>query len=384
MAKASFPCAQCGASITVGGPGYNRKRADDLAAWKQSRNEVCVDCWKAEQAEQHQQDAQQNAAAGLPALTGSEKQILWAEGIRAQKLAALDDAISAFPREDRADPRFPLVIAALQQQARASWWIDHRDRKTLALLQELAETIEPPIPDHLAAAAEEAATAVLAEATVYPESPLTPTVAEIRIQGRCVTIAFPEKRDDFRELVKRKLDYHWQRGQWLREFAPNNTDLIPDFAAETGCALLASGFPIRVIDDGIRQAIIGGTFKALPTRWLRARTDGPFAGWFSLTWKRPDDLYAAALRLHGARYDSPNVVIPATSADEVLDFAERYQFAVSVGAQRIVTEQQALQAGVLHIPRPVLTDPDPIKGQTQPTPLVVPESVEIDDDLRDL
>lgn len=69
---------------------------------------VCPDCWKAECAKRNEEAAAKNKDAALPALTGSEKQIAWAESIRA-KLVGKPDFVFAL------------------QKTSAKWWIDHRD-----------------------------------------------------------------------------------------------------------------------------------------------------------------------------------------------------------------------------------------------------------------
>jgi hypothetical protein len=65
------------------------------------------------------------------ALTGSEKQVAWAEDIRAAMLPAFAPTLAAHLA---ANPRIPAAraerlraaIASIAGQASASWWIDHR------------------------------------------------------------------------------------------------------------------------------------------------------------------------------------------------------------------------------------------------------------------
>lgn len=79
----------------------------------------------------------------LVALTGSEKQVAWAEEIRREKLAALgalkERAIAEFIRnmagdataEDIADVAadYDQSAARLAAQAVAAWWIDRRGQQ---------------------------------------------------------------------------------------------------------------------------------------------------------------------------------------------------------------------------------------------------------------
>lgn len=68
--------------------------------------------------------AKQSKADGLPALTGSEKQIRWAESIRKEKMAAAREWLARHPGE-QADK----CLAWYGGHASASWWIDHRDER---------------------------------------------------------------------------------------------------------------------------------------------------------------------------------------------------------------------------------------------------------------
>ncbi len=80
MAKADFKCADCGASVRVS--GHNRSDADRKAAWHEAEGHVCDDCAAKRRAAENAVAAAANLAEGLPALTGSEKQIACAAKTR--------------------------------------------------------------------------------------------------------------------------------------------------------------------------------------------------------------------------------------------------------------------------------------------------------------
>lgn len=83
---------KCGHDGTVRLYGKTSERESELE-WM-SRTMLCADCYKAEQERQNVQAGMDNIAAGLPMLTGSEKQIAWAESLRkkAYDLFLTDDA----------------------------------------------------------------------------------------------------------------------------------------------------------------------------------------------------------------------------------------------------------------------------------------------------
>lgn len=95
----------CGHTTEVQLFGHWSDRERRMAAMER---ELCAAC----RAEQARQAA---AEAGLPALTGSDKQIAWAAEIR-------DTAIWRAKGTARAEK----VAEAAQKQTRAAWWIDNR------------------------------------------------------------------------------------------------------------------------------------------------------------------------------------------------------------------------------------------------------------------
>ena len=94
MARAYFKCHECSESVEV--YASNRKEADRLADYRTRTESLCHDCWSkqrdAQRAEASQQAAETAALTGLPVLQGTEKQVTWAETIRATKLKQLDAA----------------------------------------------------------------------------------------------------------------------------------------------------------------------------------------------------------------------------------------------------------------------------------------------------
>lgn len=139
MAKAEIKCTcpECGAKHTWSVICHNRREADN---WEQyhadeANTRLCPECYRkhraAERAEAREAEnkvaAENVAALGLPALTGTEKQVAWATSIR-QK--ALDEALathggSLANLNDKG--RAVLAAAMAKMSTDASWWIDHRE-----------------------------------------------------------------------------------------------------------------------------------------------------------------------------------------------------------------------------------------------------------------
>lgn len=364
--------------VVLFGPGKSRDwRLENVEPQK-----LCAECYQADlqqkREEQNREAAEVAKESGLPPLRGTEKQVAWAEAIRMQMLALIDEAIYTRVKADlRDDIRLLEAVEAIKANIDARWWIEHRIdsiRDALVLLDKQAQTSKS------IAAPKEVVVDALVEATLRPENPITETVAEIRVKESTVEIIFPEKRDDFRGIVKNVLNMKWE-GKWVRTLYPRN-GASKDRAAEAGHRLLAAGFPIRIFDTETREKAIAGIYEPECTRWVLSRAKGEYDGWLVINWGKNDDYYKAARRLPGSRYSSPSVVVRPEHYEEVLDFAARYGFKVSASAQKLIDAAKDIRehAIIPHIEAPEEVEHAYISGV--PPVLDIPE-VEVDDEFKD-
>jgi hypothetical protein len=153
MARATYSCTDCGSTIEV--TGRNRADADSRARWGEKNRPLCWECEKrhrtAKLAAAGAVAAEAAQQAGLPALTGSAKQIAWAETIRAAALPAIEreaaDSAALVGGRRLVEGNYPaeaaalltevadaaaLIVAEARAQTDASWWIDNRDAEVRA------------------------------------------------------------------------------------------------------------------------------------------------------------------------------------------------------------------------------------------------------------
>lgn len=361
---------------------YGRGKDRD---WRAARlaEEPCDACRRAEFEAKNADAAAANAAAGLPPLTGSEKQILWAESIRLLKIdqahRAMIGALSTLELQmlfgdevDPEDPAIGIVVDALRAVTSARWWIDRRDLKVSYLLAELAQDLTPPPAP---TPTPEIAADALAEATLRPATERTPIPVELRILGERIEARLPEKREDFRELVK-ALRYTWNGEAWARTITARSGP-IDDRLVELGNRLLSAGFLVRVHDAELRRRIVAAEFAPERTRWITLWTSGEHAGKLSIQWARDDDLYSAAKALPGARYTKPCVTVPVGAFDAVEDFAEAYDVAISDKAREALGAARAAHDAAV-LATPAKAPKRAKRAETKP-----PVDDVIDPDLRD-
>ena len=127
----------------ISGPVKDRDRKAEYLA-----SRVCRECWLAEQNKKAEADASANQAAGLPELSGSAKQISWAESIRAKVIGRLEGMISTGrqhlidtgadeARLAAADEAGRKGLDWLKGHTESRWWIDHRDSDMRTIMGEM-------------------------------------------------------------------------------------------------------------------------------------------------------------------------------------------------------------------------------------------------------
>lgn len=116
--------------VQLYGPVRDRQRRADWQTHPQ-----CRDCRNAAAAE---------ASAALPALSGSDKQVAWANTIRVDLLRQVDgivtelDARGSSEEQERARMLRQLAL----QMTSASWWIDRRRHTAIDLLREVNQSVD--------------------------------------------------------------------------------------------------------------------------------------------------------------------------------------------------------------------------------------------------
>lgn len=379
MAWETVKCSKCGESYSVQMYGPRKTREWKINSWRG----ICDDCKEAER----ENLIEKNKSGDMPELTGSEKQIAWAMKIRAEFINYADkidedeiEDILDDCKDDHnlsADPGLvDAALAEIMETPEAHWWIDSRNDLdsdiVVHVMVKIAETVnEDPIKKDFQAEAE-------AEAVIRPTTPVTETIAEIRLVKDEILTSFRERNDDFREIVKNH-GYRWN-DPWRKKLSFATDDPI-DRLAEIGHYLLAQGYPVQIMNEEARAKAISGDFEPEHTRWISVLTES-HPDSFYISWEYEDNMYDAAKRITGSRYSKPGVVVPMEHVDEILDFAEIYKYRFSPAAEKMIEQaranQQAAQVvDVVGKSKPDLPEPGEIPD------LDIPELVEIDDELKD-
>lgn len=346
-AMANCACATCGKTFERVMYGNNRRDADGKAAWASEHFTECPDCAekrvRAEREAENAATAKNASEAGLPQLSGSEKQIAWANTLREKTLARIREICKpdGDPEHQASFERF--LSWLIETHDKASWWIDNRNmgtREIDALVKAWAASAqdapEPETPEEAALRKD-----AEAEMTVAPANPTHGGAVEITAAETAVLARY-DRDDDFRAVVK-GLGYQWDadRRAW-RKAIGETTGAASERAAELGNKLLNAGFAVRIADAAIRTAAINADYAPEHLRWITLYTgDGPHKGWLCVRLVRGDDLYDAARKIKGSQYVKPNVAVPVKRWAEALDFADCYDYRISAAAQAAVDAERA-------------------------------------------
>jgi len=372
----------CGHVVSHNLVGPHRYRESRLAYLERGE---CFDCFKQHSTEVAKEQAEE---LELPQLVGTEKQVAWAETLRIEKLNDIDTTVERL-KQSKEYAQILVAVEEISNETSAKKWIDWRyDAAKYIIADVLKKLMSTPTVEQQRAEQEarEKADAIkraaLVEATIRPETPVSELAAEISLNGNTISIIFPEQREDFKEIVKKSLGYTWSNGCWQRvpsKFAGSPVERL----VEVGHTLLSHGFLVRVFDEELRARIVAGTFEPEHTRWITNKTDGTYTGWLSIRWSKQEDYYAVARKLPNSKYNAPHVVVPPVQFAQVLDFAELYDFKLSNGAQEAVRIAREDEESMLVVTKEPVSLREKTVASDKPPILAIPESVEIDDDLKE-
>lgn len=400
MARTRVDCATEGCEGHCHVEARSRRDADYRAKKLAERGWTCRDC-------DNREAAASAAAAGLPDMEGSEKQVAWANGLRNDALSRVGQALAAAAhipnpeqvigfRSDATDVAILMqavgravldeAFAAMRAETDARHWIDARAEtpadRLAAIVERLADEARALSPEGKAAAAAERD--AMEEATLRPAEPVSETVAELAFRDGRLVARYDERSDAFGGAVK-GLGYTWDPAAraWARRHQELTMGPHVDRLAETAHELLAAGIVVALHDPEARARAVARSYEPEHTRWVSLVTAGEHAGKFRITWGRGEDLYREFRGLRGATYRDKACLVPATSRDEVLDFAAAHGFRLTSGAEARAAEVLERRERGTVVEASARPKPEATRRGDAPARLDVPSEVTVDDDLVD-
>lgn len=332
--------------VNIIGPTKDRQ-------WKADRhfNSLCSDCYALRKQEEVER---LTAERDLPELSGTEKQVAWANTLRAklvQKIERIQEEQYNYTRlelqssgYEKADVLENLAYQDVKEvldfilvnRTEAKYYIDNRDESIFRIIanevEEALKTEDEIAIDELEKKQEKEAKK---ESTLYPEKANYNVPAEIIIKEDSVSALY-EKNKDFIDVVK-SLGYRWDGSKWHRNISETTGSNI-DRAAELGNKLLNAGFPVIIHDPLVAEKAVTGDFVQECKRWIY-RYNKPNS--LIIRWDdRNDGLYEIARSLPGSKWDK-GVVVRVEHYKEIMDFANLYGFSFTDKALASIEEYKA-------------------------------------------
>ncbi len=356
MAKyeGTYSCGHEG-TVNIIGPQKDRQ-------WKIDRHfdGLCPECHKKER-QREKEEAEKVAAEktvemDLPALTGTEKQVAWANTIRIDLIESFmkmiennkniymycnsnDERIPNVTKEELID----LIDYIAKEYTSAKFWIDSRTSFEFTagdILLKLRKQESEKLPEDVAVDQEREKESLTVTAAEKKKSGVV--ILDYHPAGTIITAEYV-KDDDFRRVIKDK-NFRWnpEKYRWEKEIT-EYTGTMDDRIADTGSTLLAAGFTVQFPNAEIKDKAISANFEIENDRWVKYDTKSEM---LAIAWKnRSDTLYESSRKLPGAKWSNGSMKVSIGFYREVEDFAETMRFSISKKAREKIEEYKKKESG---------------------------------------
>ncbi len=350
----TYTCGHEGEANVIG-PKKNRQ-------WKVDNhfNGLCPECYKKErqmEREKAEKEAvEKSAEMELPALTGTEKQVAWANTIRIDLIESfmkmIENNKNIFMYCNSNDERIPnvtkeelvdLIDYISKEYTSAKFWIESRTSFNFTagdILLKLRSEESKKLPDDVAEDLEKYKEVLTVTPTDQKKKGVV--VLDCNPAGTIITAKYV-KDEDFRRIIKgKKFKWNPEETKWEKEIT-EYTGSILDRIADVGNTLIKSGFTVQFPNVESKDKAISAKFVVENDRWVKYNT---ISNKLAICWdKRSDTLYETAKRLPGARWSNGSMLVGVEFYREVLDFSETMGFSVSKKSRQIIEAYRKKEAG---------------------------------------
>ncbi len=362
----TYSCGHEGRENIVG-PTKNRQWIAD-----RKFEGLCYECYQAKleaDREAANREAKEKAKEmELPELTGTDKQVAWANTLRQQLIEKFEAKIkegftpSVTKRHGITEEKLRATLQnILSTKTDAKWYIDNRDIGNYQIIECMKQYEAERVLSDISGPTEELSKdekimnriqdepktqepKKLETKTVMPVNCEHKEPAIIKLHENKVIVEFPRRHDKFREIVK-NLGFTWG-SCWVKEITKYNGP-ARDRAVELGNKLLSAGFPINM-DAGLIDDAVSGNYKPEQKRWIKAFTSGEHEGKLSISWVGyDDDLYRVAKKLPSAKWTGKSLAVKVNYWQEVEDFASLYGFSFSDVAKELIEKYKLQDVAVV-------------------------------------
>ena len=304
---------------------FGKKETRDWIA-KQKENELCPECYAEERKKEKLKMQQKNLEDGMPMLSGSEKQVLWAEEIRRDFLKKFDRVLEELHEGFDKDPQLAQalmdIVVDLQEEyfgcSSASWWIEHREDRLERIAGSRYKNKQEDKP-----------------VTFVPDDEKHPDVVIVEIKEGRARFYYP-KYETFYQFMKENGAF-WA-DMWMMDSKSEFHDSLADKIAWVISELLKLGFSVRTSDPEVINLLKTDTFHVKP----KCAIINKYAR-YVLAIGAQGEAEEMALSIRGSKKISKGIMIPKYKANTIEEFAEIYGFTITKEAQRCLDNEKEIE-----------------------------------------
>lgn len=180
---------------------------------------------------------------------------------------------------------------------------------------------------------------------IMPNEQTSKNIVTIEVKGN-VAFAKAGKDDNLRKLYKEN-GYSWNYDEYRWEYpcVKERDGEAEDRAAELANAVLLKGYPVKIVDESIKEKAINATFKPRSLRWIIASKKEK-EEWCLTILLEPnnEELYQAARALPYSQWNKSykGVSVNPQFFKEVSEFADIYGYQFSKGAIELMQNAENL------------------------------------------
>ncbi len=364
MATAKILCAGDGCRQKITITGMNRSDVARKAEYLEGKR-LCDDCHKKELQAENATQAEKNAELGMPELNGSPKQVLWAEGLRYKTVATMQGVLSNFKTlsaNSRLIFLFNSIADALRQsginkhtaqdamdqgalldcvlkmydtRTDASWWIENQELGDLGLEigAHLVNWIKAKQgkaevrPDETTLE-HQARIEAIAEATIFPDSPITQNPVLIEVSLHEVVVTIDPTIAECREVMKSSpFSRYALSNRYSVQGGTEKMGSVYDRATQIAAQLLEAKLPIRMFSEQARTKLLNADYEPYQKEWISHGLDGSIV----IPHFYNDSLYTTIRKIKGSKWNAiqKRCEVPASAYEDILGFAEVHGYKVT-------------------------------------------------------
>lgn len=332
----------CGHEGTINLFGSRRDR--ERALWGYERS-LCPECERKAWSEANAEAAKKNAELGLPALTGSVKQVEWAELIRYRAYTQLSDVINDWGfndpqmRELKPD-RVQAATMAFNQffsHDSARFFIDNRDREYLLFREMMSQCVRDM---------KSGKTAHQPTERLFVSEDGADDTAVLTVSRDTVRISSAYNEHLIKIVKGHGFSWNPSGRVWERRSDAGVPSAV-DLAAEMINALVSAGIAVSTTEEDVIALVDSGTWTPENTRIV---CFAPKYNAFQMPTERNTDDYCKlamslprAVRRYVKALKQYCVTVPGGSYEAVLDFAETTGAVLSPEAAEYIEGRTAVE-----------------------------------------